>query len=149
MGESPYRFRLERVRALRERREDEAKMELATAMLAQQQREQELDAAARRIDTAREAQLQTCTSTAADLMVRQAYLERVEGDHRSNLADLHHQEEVVAGRRVALTEAAQAREALERLKAKGLAEHQRQEQRIENAALDEMATNGHRRRAAA
>lgn len=149
MGESPFRFRLERVRALRERKEDEAKMELATAMVEQQQREQELDCAAQRIDNAREAQQQTGTSTAADLIARQAYLERVENAHRTNLDDLRRQEEVVAGRRAALTEAAQAREALERLKAKGLAEHQREEQRIENAALDEIATNGYRRRAAA
>jgi flagellar protein FliJ len=149
MGSSPYRFRLERVRALRERREDEAKMELATAMQQQSRCEQELDEAARRIETARRAQQQTGPSSAADLLARQAYLERVEDAHRSNLEDLRRHDETVAGRREALTEAAQARQALERLKAKRTAEHQREQERVANAALDEIATNGHRRRAAA
>jgi flagellar protein FliJ len=148
MGGSSYRFRLERVRALRERREDEAKLELAAAMRQQQAAEQELTAARHQIVSARQAQQLTGTSNAADLIARQAYLERVESAHRSGLEDLRKHNEAVDGRRVALTEAAQERQALERLKAKGLAAHQREEERVANVALDEIATNGYRRRAA-
>jgi flagellar FliJ protein len=148
MRGSSYRFRLERIRALRERREDEAKMELASAMRDQQAAEDELTAARHRIVSARQAQQLAGTSSAADLMARQAYLERVESAHRSGLEDLRKHREAVAGRRVALTEAAQDRHALERLKEKGLAAHQREEERVANVALDEIATNGYRRRAA-
>ncbi len=145
---SPYRFRLERVRALRERHEEQAKQELATAMARRHQCEQRVDDAAQRIEIAREAQTQVGSFSPEDLLARQAYLERVEHLHESGLESLRRHEDDVAGRREALTEAAQARQVLERLKAKGLAQHQREQARLETVALDEIAINGHRRRAA-
>ena len=149
MTGTAFKFRLERVRALRESREDEAKAELAGAMTRRARCEQELTAAVERIHDARHAQLVTGPSNATDLLARQAYLERVESAHRSTLNDLHRHDEDVAGRRTALTEAARDRQALERLKAHRLADHQREAARLESVALDEIAINGYRRRAAA
>lgn len=148
MGDSPYRFRLERIRALRERHEDEAKLQLANAMQEQHRVEQQLDSVRQDIVTARRAQQDTGTTSAQDLMARQAYLERIEQAHRSGLEDLRKQKGAVADRRAELTQAAQDRQALERLKTKGLAAHQAEAERVANAALDEIATNGYRRRAA-
>jgi flagellar protein FliJ len=144
-----FRFRLERVRALRESREDEAKAKLAGAMARRNECEQQLNEAAERVAEARSAQRSGGPSSASDLLARQAYLERVEGVHRSSLDDLQVQDRNVAGRRSELTEAARDRQALERLKEHQLADHQREAARREVAVLDEIATNGHRRRAAA
>ena len=49
MNGPSFRFRLERVRALRERREDAAKQELAGAMMRHRRCEDEVDAAAARL----------------------------------------------------------------------------------------------------
>lgn len=148
MAGSSYRFRLERVRALRERREEQAKVELAGALLRRQECESEAAAAAARIEDARRLQLNFTAGSALDLQDRQAYLERVENAHSATLQDLRNQNVEVSGRRQQLMEAAQAREALERLKQKGLAEHQREQDRVERIVLDEIAGNGYWRRAA-
>ena len=57
MNGSSFRFRLERVRALRERREDAAKQELAGAMMRHRRCEDEVNAAAARLAGARAAQV--------------------------------------------------------------------------------------------
>jgi len=145
MNGPSYRFRLERVRALRERREDQAKLELVSAMQQQEYCRQELTAAETRIADARRSQLESATSSASELLARQAYLERTESAHRSTLDDLERHDAQVAQRRDALTQAAQARRALERLKEKGLAAHRRELERIERFQLDEIAINGYRR----
>jgi flagellar FliJ protein len=146
---SPYRFRLERVRALRERREDEAKMELATALADQRAAAHQLGLTAEQIELARRSQHRVGSSSAAELLSRQAYLERLESTQRLNLEELQLRENAVTGSRTALTHAAQERQALERLKAKGAAAHRRELDRVESVTLDEIATNGYRRRAAA
>jgi flagellar export protein FliJ len=148
MSGSSYRFRLERVRALRERREDQAKVELASALLLRHERVAEVDAAATRIEDARRLQVNFTAGSALDLQARQAYLERVESSHRDRLKSLRDQNIEVSGRRQQLVEAAQARQALERLKEKGLAAHQREQDRVERIVLDEIAGNGYWRRAA-
>ena len=143
-----YTFRLERVRALRERRENEAKAELAGAMLRRAQCEQQLTDAAERIAMARRAQMEAVTASAADLLARQAYLERVEAAHRTTAESLIRHDNDVDHHRVLLGQAAVDRKALERLKEKGLAEHRREAARIEGVVLDEIAINGFRRNAA-
>lgn len=148
MADTSYRFRLERVRALRERHEDQAKVELASALMRRQQCAAEVDAALARIDDARGLQATFAGGCAVDFQSRQAYLERMENAHRVTVEDLRRHDDEVSGRRRKLTEAAQAREALERLKEKGLAEHQRELARVERIVLDEIAGNGHWRRAA-
>jgi flagellar export protein FliJ len=146
MSGPSFRFRLERVRALRERGEDAAKLELAGALALHQECEAAVAAAEERIALARAAQLQP--GSAVDLMARQAYLERTEHVHRATCEDLHRQERKVAARREELTVAARDRQALERLKSHRLADFQRESARVENLMLDEIAAGTVRRRAA-
>jgi flagellar FliJ protein len=151
MTAASFRFRLERVRQLRERTEDEAKQAFAGAMLDRVRSEREVEAAAERVAQARDAQLEagaTLTS-ATDLIARQAYLERSELVQRATEEDLGRREHVVEQRREQLTEAARALQALERLKEHRRNDHEREQARIEAFTLDEMAINGFRRRAAA
>jgi flagellar export protein FliJ len=62
--------------------------------------------------------------------------------------ELAHTESELEDRRIALTKASQDREALERLKEKGLADHLREIARIDQITTDEIAGNGYWRRAA-
>jgi len=150
MNGSSFRFRLERVRALRERREDAAKEELAGAMLRHRRCEKEVQEAATRIANARAAQVDAtrATSSATDLLARQAYLERAERAHQATRQNLQRHEVELVQRREALTQAARERQALERLKENRRAEHEREVARQEGLMLDEIALNGYRRNAA-
>lgn len=150
MNGQPFRFRLERVRALRERHEDAAKQELAGAMIRHRRCEDEVEAAAARLAGARAAQVDATrvTNTATDMLVRQAYLERAERAHHATREDLQRHEAELAERREALVHAARDRQALERLKESRRAEHEREAARREGLVLDEIAINGFRRKAA-
>jgi flagellar FliJ protein len=150
MAGPSFRFRLERVRALRERAEDEAKEAFAGAMMDRVRSEQEMEDAAQRVAQAREAQLDATATpmSAVDLMARQAYLERSERAHQASRDDLNRRDQAVEERREELTEAARDRQALERLKENRRIEFVREQARIEAADLDEIALNGFRRRAA-
>lgn len=145
-----FRFRLERVRALRERSEDQAKQAFASAMQDRIRCEHDLKDAADQVARAREAQLQAAALpiSAADLMARQAFLERSENAHLASRESLGRRERVLEQRRVELTEAARERQALERLKEHRRDEHAREQARIEAMTLDEIALNGFRRSAA-
>lgn len=145
-----FRFRLERVRALRERREDQAKQALATTMADHFRAEEELRAAGERIANARAAQLDAAMSprAATDLLAHQAYLERAESVETVTRHNLDCRELELADRRHALGRAARDRQALERLKERRRAEHQREATRIEGLLLDEIAINNFRRRTA-
>lgn len=145
MNGPSYRFRLERVRALRERREEQVKQEFAVALQARQHRQDEVTGTRARIESARAAQLQ---ALADDLQAHQSYVERLEQTLQLELEDLARCEVELSERRVALTKASQDLEALERLKAKGLDDHNREAARVEQNMLDEIAGNGHWRRAA-
>ncbi len=150
MAGPSFRFRLERVRALRERAEDEAKEAFAGAMIDRVRSEQEMEEAARRVADARDAQLDATAApvSATELMARQAYLERSERAHEASKEDLSRREQTVEERREELTEAARDRQALERLKEHRRTEFLRERDRVEALALDEIALNGFRRRAA-
>jgi flagellar FliJ protein len=128
MTGTSFRFRLERIRALRERREDVAKEELAGAMVAHRLCEEQEQAAADRIARAQTEQRNgsSAPATADELMARQAYLERSEQAHLATME----------------------RQALERLKESRRVDHEREVARREGLLLDEMAINGFRRRAA-
>jgi flagellar FliJ protein len=145
-----FRFRLERVRELREHREDEAKLELASALADHFRAEEQVQVAEQRIEHARLAQLDATRSqrTGTDLLAHQAYLERTESDHRASRHDLNQREIEVDDRRDALSLAARERQALERLKERRRAEYQREADRVEALALDEIAINSFRRNAA-
>ncbi len=150
MNGSSFRFRLERVRALRERREDAAKQDLAGALQRHQRCEEEVQAAANRIADARAAQMDATqlAMSATDLLARQAYLERAERAHQATRQDLQRREVELTQRREVLLKAAQERQALERLKQNQRADHEREAARQEGMMLDEIALNGFRRRAA-
>ncbi|HEY5390133.1 MAG TPA: flagellar export protein FliJ [Solirubrobacteraceae bacterium] len=145
-----FRFRLERVRALRERTEDEAKQAFAGAMQERVRSEREVQDAAARVASARDAQLDATgvRTSATDLMARQAYLERSELAHRASQENLGRREEALEVKREEMTEAARDRQALERLKEHRRLEHEHEQARLEAAELDEIALNGFRRRAA-
>jgi flagellar FliJ protein len=145
MNGPSYRFRLERVRALRERREEQVKQEFAVALQAREHRQDEVARTRARIESARTAQLR---ASADDLRAHQSYIERLERTLQLELEDLARCEVELSERRVELTKASQDLEALERLKEKGRDDHNREAARIEQNLLDEIAGNGHWRRAA-
>jgi len=146
---SAFRFRLERVRALREHGEAVAQQELAGAMTRRGQCEDQLNDAEARLDLARTAQRETfAPTTAVDLQARQAYLERIEQARDATAADLDRHEAEVSERRDRLTEAARAREALDRLKERRRADFDLAAARQDGRELDEVALNVHRRGAA-
>ena len=151
MAGPSFRFRLERVRALRERTEDEAKQAFAGAMLDRLRSEREMVEAAKRVADARDAQLDAAAApiSATELMARQAYLERSERAHAVSQDDLSRREQAVQERRDDLTEAARERQALERLKEHRRIEFMREQAAAEAIVLDEIALNGFRRKAAA
>lgn len=148
---SSFRFSLERVRKVRERTEDAAKEALAGAMFEHAASEQRLDEAARRVAAARQAQLEATSTavSATDLMARQAWLERSERAHAASRAEVGRTERVVVQRRQALTEAAQDRQALERLKENRRADHARELAHQESIEMDEIAITTFRRKVAA
>ncbi|HWE09049.1 MAG TPA: flagellar export protein FliJ [Solirubrobacteraceae bacterium] len=150
MAAPSFRFRLERVRALRERHEDAAKQAFAGAAIECERSEREVQEAAQRVAAARDAQLDVAgaPTTALELMGRQAYLERSERAHSATQEDLHRREQALVQRRHELTQAARDRQALERLKERRRRDHDREQARIEAMTLDEIALNGFRRRAA-
>lgn len=145
MNGPSYRFRLERVRALRERREEQAKLDFAAALQQRGKAQDEVIRIDARIGDARGAQIRAVGS---DLKAHQDYVERLEHLRRVAQEELVRREQELDARRQSLTKASQDREALERLKEKGLAAHIRELARVEQITLDEIAGNGHWRRAA-
>ena len=87
-------------------------------------------------------------ASADDLRAHQSYIERLEHMLQLEIEDLARCEVELSERRVILTKASQDLEALERLKEKGLDDHNREAARVEQNMLDEIAGNGYWRRAA-
>jgi flagellar FliJ protein len=147
----PFTFKLERVRALRERKEDLAKEELAASLALRLRGEAMLQAAVENLEQARGVQRAATGApmTAQDFQAAQAYLERTERERESASLHLDRQDAEVDSRRTALQNAAREREVLERLKQRRREEHRREAARREGVALDEMAINIHRRGSAA
>lgn len=146
----PFQFRLERVRALRERAEDSAKEDLAASLSHRLKGEAMLRAASTRLDGARDAHRGAAGRPVSgeQLMAAQSYLERAERARVAAAEDLHRRDVDVEARRSALIEAARERQALEKLKERRRADHAAESGRVESAALDEMAIAMHRRREA-
>jgi flagellar export protein FliJ len=134
-----FRFRLEAVRALREQTQQQAQHELARELAARDEQIRALDAATRDVERARGMQLPGVSSTAHELVQRQAFVERTERVRHVAHAGLQAQEQQVAESRAQLQQASQEREVLERLKRDRLAAHNRTQALREVAALDEIA----------
>jgi flagellar FliJ protein len=146
-----FTFKLERVHALREQHEERAKEELAASLALRLKGEAMLTAASDNVDAARTNQRDTAAGPVSgqDLQAAQAYLERVEQERESAAIAMYRTDAEVEARRNLLQTAAREREVLERLKERKRAEHKREADRIEGAALDEMALGVHRRARAA
>jgi flagellar FliJ protein len=146
-----FTFKLERVRALREQHEERAKEELAASLALRLKGEAMLTAASENVDAARNTQREAAAGAVSgqDLQAAQAYLERAERERESASINLYRSDAEVEARRNLLQAAAREREVLERLKERKRAEHKRDADRKEGAALDEMALGVHRRARAA
>jgi flagellar FliJ protein len=143
-----FSFRLERVRALRERAEDHAKEEYAASLAHRTEGESLLQAAAETRDRARAEARFAAGLSGMDLLASQAWLERLERARQAAELELDRRDAEVEARHVALVNAARDRHALERLAEKRRAEHTLEMNRREAYELDELAAAGHRRRAA-
>lgn len=145
-----FRFRLERVRTVRKHSEDAAAQELAIATSAALRSEYECDRVARQLAEAREASLAAATSdlSGEELRALQAWLEAA-GRELAVLRETHRSNErEVARCRLALTEAATKRKALDRLELRRRDEFDRDAAREEVRRLDEIALSPHAGRAA-
>ncbi len=149
---SSFRFRLERVRALRERREDLARQELAKAVSRLTGSRDRLHAVEVHLERIRaEQRLATSSSAtvaAEELCARQAFVEHVEAQRTHGARELEQHEADVAERDSQLGHAAREHHMLERLKERQHAEHDREAGRREGIILDEIAIDRFRRSAA-
>jgi flagellar export protein FliJ len=142
-----FSFRLERVRVLRERAEDQAKEEYAASLAHRLEGEALLRAAAETRDRARsDARTAGIAASGMDMLSSQAWLERLELARQAAELELDRRDAEVEARHVALVNAACERHALERLSEKRRAEHALETNRREAYELDELAAAGHRRR---
>jgi len=144
-----FTFRLRTLLDLREHAEQSAKEALARELAVDAARTAELETAAARVEGARTkaaAALSTPLS-ALELAARQRFIERCE--HERDHAEMQsiEQRERVEAERAALARAAQDRQALEHLKQRKRAAHERMEAHHEDLLLAEAALAAHRRAA--
>ena len=147
MNARPFQFRLERVKSLRERAEQQRAEELAASVAHRERGEEQLEAAAERVARARHERRSVAEATGADLLSMQAYIERTQRAQRAAALDLDRREAEVDARRAALVHAAREHRALTRLEERRREEHAREVARIEGAHMDEIALTAHRRSA--
>ncbi|HLH14144.1 MAG TPA: flagellar export protein FliJ [Solirubrobacteraceae bacterium] len=143
-----FRFRLERVRVVRERREKLAQRELADAITRRSSSVAELRDADAELEHAREQQRSVIDGgavSAADLLAGQAFLERTEAQRRVREHDLQRSDAEVAQRDAELTTAASEHKMLQRLSDRRRSEHALELARRELGALDEIAVARFRR----
>ncbi len=143
MNGSVFRFRLERVRALRERKEQQAQQELAHAISLRTGAETELRNSETDLERAH-SEHRALTSepqalVAGELAARQAFLERIEARRSAQSQELEQRKATVAERDATLTVAATEHETLKRLRERQHSEHQRAIAGREQSELDEIA----------
>ncbi len=150
-----FRFRLERIRALRQRKENLAQQELARALSQRagsqarlQRVEEHLEQALTHQRLAAGEGGRESTVSAAELLARQAFVEHVEAQRTMGMRELERHEADVAERDTQLGHAAREHEILERLKDRRRAEHEHEVGRREGEQLDEIALERFRRSAA-
>ncbi len=150
MSGERFAFRLERVRGLRERAEDEAREAYARSLQHHARGAAQLADASARVGGARGAHRAALGRPvdAAVLLAHQAFLERTERAEQAAELEAHRRDAELGAAAGALRSAAQERQVLERLKERQLAAHRREAERREGAVLDELALAVHRRRGA-
>lgn len=139
-----FRFRLERVRALRERKEQQAQQELAQAISLRLGTEAELQAAEAHLEQAH-SEHRTLTGEpqmfdAHELVGRQAFLERIEAQRGAHAQELKQREATVLERDAKLAVAASEHEMLKRLSERRRDEHERAVASREQGMQDEMTS---------
>ena len=144
-----FTFRLERVRTIRERAEERAREDLANELRLRMRGEALLrEATRRRRDRPRRGprhRPRRPHRPSSDLLAAQAYLERAERNRREAALDLDRQDAEVDARREVLAVAARDRQAIDKLKERQQAEHDREWARRSQNTLDELALAVHRR----
>jgi flagellar export protein FliJ len=158
-----FRFRLERVRALRQRTEDLARQELARAVFQLAGSNDRLRAVEHNLEQARDHQRlaagqpaepgvrepdERSTIDPAELLARQAFVEHVEAQRIMGIRELERHQADVANHDAQLGIAAREHQMLERLKERRRVEHEREAGRRESTLLDEIAIERFRRSAA-
>ncbi len=138
-----FQFKLERVRAVRERAEQLAKQDLAQAISRRSDTEADLQVAEALLEQAHDQQRAGASIAESidpsELVAHQAYVERIETQRTNHAQDLQQRKTEVAARDAQLTKAAAEREMLERLRERRRAEHEQETARREQGALDEVA----------
>ncbi|MEN3284028.1 MAG: flagellar protein FliJ [Solirubrobacteraceae bacterium] len=143
-----FAFSLERVREVRAHEEDVAREAFAASLSVRARGVALLaDAQQRAADAREQAVTETAPRSGADLIAAQAWLERVQRSQEHAALELDRHDADVESHRAALTTAGQRRQALERLKARQREAHRVKSARREAGILDEIALNGHIRRA--
>lgn len=147
----PFHFRLERVRSLRERAEDQAREELASGLAHRRDGAAALQAADSAVRDALDLTRDALRSGATGIALRgaQAFVERTRSTRESAALDLDRRDAEVDARRAALLAAASEREILDRLKRRARAIHEAASARHAQGVLDEIALSVHRRARAA
>ena len=143
-----FAFSLERVREVRAHEEDVAREAFAASLSVRARGVALLADAQQRAAAAREqAVAETSPRSGAELIAAQAWLERVQRSEDQAAVELDRSDAELEQRRGELTTAGQRRQALERLKARQREAHRVKANRREAGVLDEIALNGHVRRA--
>jgi flagellar export protein FliJ len=143
-----FRFRLERVKSLREQAEGAAREQLAHELALRMRGEALLRRATATASAARDAGRGAVArpgTSGADLLAAQQWIERAERERREAALDLDRRDAEVATRRAQLVDASREREVIERLEARRRGEHEREASRLEQIDLDEVALAVHRR----
>ena len=143
-----FAFSLERVREVRAHEEDVAREAFAASLSVRARGVALLADAQQRAAAARaQAVAETSPRSGADLIAAQAWLERVQRSEEQAALELDRSDAELEQRRGELTTAGQRRQALERLKARQREAHRVKANRREAGVLDEIALNGHVRKA--
>lgn len=138
-----FRFRLERVRAVRARKEKLAQRELAEAISLRADAQAEMRSADAQLQHARTQQRsvagQATAVSATELIAMQAFVEHVEAQLGRHARELEHCDAEVADRDAKLATAAGEHEMLKRLRERRRGEHASEAARRERNVLDEIA----------
>jgi flagellar export protein FliJ len=141
---SSFRFRLERVRVVRERKEKIAKQQLARAVSRRSSTQAQLRVTDARLEHAlaeqRTAAAEPKTMSATDLLARQAFVEHIEAQRGMHAQELQQREAEVLDRDAKLATAATEHEMLKRLSERQRGEHDREAARLERNTLDEITS---------
>ncbi len=143
-----FSFRLDPLLRLREQAEQQALEAFARELCVRSQLEAELRETTTLLDAAAAATAldRGTRIDATELALRQAYVERRERERAEAEARMVAQEERVDAQRHRVEECARDRRAVERLRDRARARHERDESQRQNALVDDLATSAYVRR---